>query len=145
MPSDDGTPRTFLQVYTLDDQAAAVRRGSIVSGLDSNVLHNLTEMLTAVNPYVGHFKALANNTTPNARLILQGATSARGTAPGGQDARTYSLPMASEVAVLITGADDEPQHAREVIVHKVVGEPGQGYKLQYIPTRCDTSASRHRL
>jgi len=133
-PSDDNAARSFLQVYTLDDQAAACRRGDLFKGLDKDTLASLTRMLTQVNPYVGQFKALANSTTPTARLILQGAPTAKGATVNGQDARTYSLPSASEVAVLIMGADDEQQHAREVIVHKVQAEPGQGWALQRIPT-----------
>jgi len=135
LPNDDSEARTFLQVYTLDDQAAAARRGDIFKGLDKDVLASLTSMMSEVNPYVGKFKALANSTTPTARLILQGApTAKKGATVNGQDARTYSLPSASEVAVLIMGADDEEQHAREVIVHKVTAAPGEGYKLMRIPT-----------
>ena len=146
MPHDDGTERSFLQVYTLDDQAAVARRGNIVNDLDSGVVTQLTQMLSAVNPYVGQFKVLADSSTPNARLILQAATSKPVATASGHDRRTYSLPTsASDVAVLITGADDEPQHAREVIVHKVAGPPGQqGYELQRIPTECGATRSRNR-
>ena len=134
MPDDNGAERTFLQIYTLDDQAAAAQRGNIFKGLDANHLSSLTQMLSEVNPYVGQFKALANSTTPNARLILQAAPSGPHATVNGQEARTYSLPSASEVAVLILGADDEQQHAREVIVHKATAPPGQGFALQRIPT-----------
>jgi hypothetical protein len=135
-PGDNGGEPTYLQVYTLDDQAAAVRRGQLLgqTNLNADILSQLTSMMSSVNPYVGHFKALANSETPTARLILQAATS-KSHMVNGQDSRTYSLPTASEVAVLITGAEDEQQHAREVIVHKVAAPPGQGYKLQFIQTR----------
>ena len=135
-PGDSGGEPTYLQVYTLDDQAAAVRRGRLLgqANLNADILSQLTSMMSSVNPYVGHFKALANSETPTARLILQAAT-CKSHMVNGQDSRTYSLPTASEVAVLITGAEDEQQHAREVIVHKVAAPPGQGYKLQFIQTR----------
>ena len=100
---EDGKPETFMQIYTLDDQAAAVRRGELFEGLDPDVLSNLTRMMTEHNPYVHQFKALRDADTPAATLVLR---TPEGRTVNGNDARTYRSPSASEVAVLILGDED---------------------------------------
>ena len=130
---ESNEPHRFLQIYTLDDQAAAARRGQLFEGLDSTVLLDLTRMLEEHNPYARQFKALGNASTPTATLILQTPCNEARTV-NGNDARTYRLPTASEVAILVLGDDDEPRRGREVIVHKVQGQHAHGYAVQRIPT-----------
>ena len=128
---EDGKPETFMQIYTLDDQAAAVRRGQLFEGLDGDVLSKLTRMMTDHNPYAHQFKALRDASTPSATLVLQTPESRT---VNGNDARTYRAPAASEVAVLILGDEDGQRRGREVIVHKVQGDHPDGYAVQRIPT-----------
>jgi hypothetical protein len=131
-----------MQIYTLDDQAATARRGQLFEGLDSTVLRSLTRMLEEHNPYAQQFKALGNASTLTASLILQTSDSGARTVSG-NDARTYRLPSASEVAILVLGDEDEQRRGREVIVHKVQGRHASGYAVQRIPTHHEAFMPLH--
>ena len=129
-----GEKEAFMQIYTLDDQAAAVRRGEMRCGadLDADVLSSLTQMMSEHNPYAQQFKALRTADTPTATLLLQNPTART---VNGIDARTYSAPSASEVALLVLGDETGPRSGREVIVHRVQGQSAEPqYALQRIPT-----------
>jgi hypothetical protein len=130
---EGGKQEEYMQIYTLDDQAAAVRRGELRCGadLDADVLFGLTRMLSEHNPYVQQFKALRTTETPTATLLLQTPSSRT---VNGNDGRTYSAPSASEVAILMLGDDDSQRSGREVIVHRIQGQHASGYAVQRIPT-----------
>ena len=83
-------------IYTLDDQAATARRGTIRRGaeLDFVELPRLTRMMSEHTPYVQQFNARRNADMPTVMLYPQNPTVVT---VNGNDARTYSAPSATRL------------------------------------------------
>ncbi|TFK83719.1 hypothetical protein K466DRAFT_455289, partial [Polyporus arcularius HHB13444] len=118
---------SYAQLYIYDPQAATdVRRGNnILSGLDSNIMAELHDLMTRVNPLVQVYKMtyewfMAQPAEQcnmlHARIVLQPT----------EDPRRYNLPTAQEIAAIIPGSgENENVDKHRQIILRLKGGPLQ--------------------
>lgn len=101
------------------------------STIDAAIVRMITSTLDRCNPYVKQYRAASSiihdQRLVNFKLRLVGARQ--------RDGRTYNLPTASEVAMLIVGDLDEHYNGRDIIVHSQNCKPQRISELHasYLP------------
>ncbi|GFR90173.1 protein Y46B2A.2 [Elysia marginata] len=132
----------FAQIYIYDTDNEIENRTQWNDGLDQEILADLQRLLHVVNPFVKNYKHASDVTASSGdqagqvKMILKADSS--------KDGRRYSLPTASEVAVILPNQPFECSH--RLMVRQGVNIVLQGGRLfqQYVVDQY-SKMKAHRL
>lgn len=109
LPNHGEAPK-FAQIYFYERDFQVQRRGQVMPGLDEKNVTLLTEMLSAINPYVALYKQAREVESDSFSITFRS---------GGVDPRRYNAPTVSEVGcVLIDEGDETPRHRDVRVRHR---------------------------
>ena len=113
LPQDGESPK-FAQLYFHDTDHEIGNRMEIMSSLDQQTVEIIQDTLHDCNPYICSLKSGLElmRISPDVKLVLHADERRR---PSDAHARTYNLPTASEVGVLLPG---EITANMDVILHE---------------------------
>lgn len=116
----ENRPPTYAQLYFYDSQAALEHRRQQNSGLNTDTLRTLQDMVLSFHQYAHIYR--------HAHEILEGYDpmddiSIRLQVGPSHDHHRFNLPTADEVAVILPGVDGEEAHVRErdIVLHSRAG------------------------
>lgn len=121
---EPGQRPSYGQIYILDSaQAASERLGNPANAsCDPQVMANLSDLISRINPYAQAYKMMAEVVEAEER---DAAAEGRNVAPirmifdpsSRLDPRRYNVPTSNEVAVVYVGEDGDVPETRSLAVH----------------------------
>ena len=113
----EAVPPKFAQIYIYDDQDQHVRRNEVFDNeLDLGTLQHFQREITLLNPFAHAYRHVRERLTDPANTNIENLCIVlRAERLSGLN-RQYSLPSASEIAVLLPDQGQQPEVGRDIIL-----------------------------